>query len=148
MNNHKSQYEQQLDRLYLLVSRMRWQMDLLEARNKKLQEIILKYDTNEMLRNELYTVKSEKKISLYDLSTQYCQSSSQFVQVFVHTESVYQRNLNKTPNMSQCGNQSVTNANSTDTPLNCIRSFKIGWTGLLDEMSWQELDERLQKLLQ
>ncbi|CAH8565934.1 unnamed protein product [Schistosoma turkestanicum] len=50
--------------------------------------------------------------------------------------------------MSQCGNQSVTNANSTDTPLNCIRSFKIGWTGLLDEMSWQELDERLQKLLQ
>lgn len=44
---------------------MRWQMNLLEARNKKLQEIVLKYNPEEVLRNELYTVKLEKKVSLY-----------------------------------------------------------------------------------
>ncbi|CAH8655438.1 unnamed protein product [Schistosoma haematobium] len=139
-NNHKLQCEQQLDRLYLTVSRMRWQMNLLEARNKKLQEIVLKYNPDEVLRNELYTVKLEKKVSLYD--------SCQFVQVFVHTESICQRNLDKIPNTSQCRDQPAANNNSEDTPLNCIRSFKIGCTGLLDEMTWEDLDERLQKLLQ
>ncbi|CAH8612404.1 unnamed protein product [Schistosoma mattheei] len=147
-NNHKLQCEQQLDRLYLTVSRMRWQMDLLEARNKKLQEIVLKYNPDEVLRNELYTVKLEKKVSLYDLSTHHFQDSCQFVQVFVHTESICQRNLDKIPNASQCRDQPAANNNSADTPLNCIRSFKIGCTGLLDEMTWEDLDERLQKLLQ
>ncbi|CAI2734149.1 unnamed protein product [Schistosoma spindalis] len=147
-NNHKSQCEQQLDRLYLTVSRMRWQMDLLEARNKKLQEIILKYNPDELLRNELYTVKLEKKVSLYDLSTHHFQDSCQFVQVFVHTESICQRNLDKISNTSQCRDQPAANNNSADTPLNCIRSFKIGCTGLLNEMTWEDLDERLQKLLQ
>ncbi|RTG90349.1 uncharacterized protein DC041_0005182 [Schistosoma bovis] len=147
-NNHKLQCEQQLDRLYLTVSRMRWQMNLLEARNKKLQEIVLKYNPEEVLRNELYTVKLEKKVSLYDLSTHHFQDSCQFVQVFVHTESICQRNLDKIPNTSQCRDQPAANNNSADTPLNCIRSFKIGCTGLLDEMTWEDLDERLQKLLQ
>ncbi|VDO50566.1 unnamed protein product [Schistosoma margrebowiei] len=147
-NNHKLQCEQQLDRLYLTVSRMRWQMDLLEARNKKLQEIILKYNPDEVLRNELYTVKLEKKVSLYDLSTHHFQDSCQFVQVFVHTESICQRNLDKISNTSQCRDQPAANNNSEDTPFNCIRSFKIGCTGLLDEMTWEDLDERLQKLLQ
>ncbi|CAH8659571.1 unnamed protein product [Schistosoma rodhaini] len=147
-NNQKLQCEQQLDRLHLTVSRMRWQMDLLEARNKKLQEIILKYNPDELLRNELYTVKLEKKVSLYDLSTHHFQDSCQFVQVFVHTESICYRNLDKISNISQCRDQSAANDNSADTPINCIRSFKIGCTGLLDEMTWEDLDERLQKLIQ
>ncbi|KAK4475811.1 hypothetical protein MN116_001066 [Schistosoma mekongi] len=149
MNSHKSQYEQQLDRLHLTVSRMRWQMDLLEARNKKLQEIILKYNRDQIQPNELHTITSERKVTLHDLLTRYCQNACHTAQVFVNAESSYQKCLNKSLTKGQNRNHSDVNTdNATDTPLNCIRSFKIGCIGVSDNMSWEELDEHLHKLIQ
>ncbi|KAH8863779.1 Neuron navigator 2 [Schistosoma japonicum] len=149
MNSPKSQYEQQLERLHLTVSRMRWQMDLLEARNKKLQEIILKYNRDEILLHELYTITPERKVTLHDLLTHYCQNASQTAQVFVSAESLYQNSLDKSLTKGQNRNHlNVNTDNAKDTPLNCIRSFKIGCIGVSDNMSWEELDERLHKLIQ
>ncbi|CAH8871379.1 unnamed protein product [Trichobilharzia szidati] len=122
--SQKSNDENQLDRLYLTISRLQCRIDLLEKRNKKLQETVSKYNPDdELLCNEFRLERTNRKVFLSDLSSKFCKNSRYFVPVLVNTEEIIIDSETK-------------------------KSLKIGCIGLHDDMTWNELDEVLQKLLQ
>nr|CAH8871052.1 unnamed protein product [Trichobilharzia regenti] len=122
--SQKSNDDNQLDRLYLTISRLQCRIDLLEARHKKLQETVLKYNPDdELLCNEFRLEGTNRKVFLSDLSSKFCKHSRYFVPVLVNTEEIIIDSESK-------------------------KSLKIGCVGLRDDMTWNELDEVLQELLQ
>nr|CAH8871042.1 unnamed protein product [Trichobilharzia regenti] len=122
--SQKSNDDNQLDRLYLTISRLQCRIDLLEARHKKLQETVLKYNPDdELLCNEFRLEGTNRKVFLSDLSSKFCKNSRYFVPVLVNTEEIIIDSESK-------------------------KSLKIGCIGLKDDMTWNELDEVLQELLQ